>query len=164
LQSTRSKLLSGNGRRFPSGLELDALSEPAARGRKIRLRLRDHPLRAVHADEFPLRQTPRELDDDLSGSRADVERAAAFASFQKPQRMFNQSVVNRVEMRLTGGRGIGLDLARIVHHLGLGNARHVEERHRENSSARGELLRSELERRMEFPQPDPERAAIRRRG
>ena len=66
-------------------LEFDAAREFAARGREIRLRLRDHPRRPIHADEFPSRQAPRQLDHDLPGPRADVERPAALGTLQQAQ-------------------------------------------------------------------------------
>src|ERR1700723_114000 len=92
-------------------LEMDAGGELTTLGCEIRLRLSDHPRRAVHSDEFPLLQAPCDFGHNLSGARADIEGRSSLAPIDELQRVFDQSVVHRIEIGLGSCRGIGLDLA-----------------------------------------------------
>src|SRR5207245_6129833 len=97
----------------------------------------DHGGRAIDAKKFPLRQSPRELHQNLTRSAANIKSAASDAANQA-KRMFHEGVVNPAEVGVRRCGGIGLHFARIVHHLGFGHASQVkafhEPAHRAESS------------------------------
>jgi hypothetical protein len=62
----------------------------------------------------------------LPGAGADIEGATALLAGDEAEGVFDEGVVNLIEVSL-GGRGrIGFDLGGILHHFGFRDAREIE--------------------------------------
>jgi len=106
---------------------VDVILQPEKIGRKtyVRLAVLDNGP-GISADDTHLGPASRHQDRDLAGTAAKVEDATvherqAGGTDQLPD-VVDERLVDRLEVRLRGGRRVRVDLLVGVHDLGLGNA------------------------------------------
>ena len=85
----------------------------------------NHRCRAVDAEKSPFWQSRGKLHKNLTGPAANIERATRERADQA-KRMFHEAIVDFAEVCVSSRRGVGLHLARIVHHLGFGKTRQTK--------------------------------------
>jgi hypothetical protein len=67
-----------------------------------------------------------QLQDNLTRAGADIEGATAFLAGYEAEGVFDEGVVNFIEVGLGGRGGIGFDLGGVLHHFGFRDAREIE--------------------------------------
>lgn len=100
--------------------------------REVRAGLRNHVCGAIDADQFPKLQFLGKLDRNLSGTTADIERAAAFFASDQAKRVGDEGIVDFFKEGLRGRGSVCLYLGGIVHYFGFWGAAEIEQAHKEN--------------------------------